>query len=145
MQAVLGPDVGRRLGAPVQMAAAVAVDGEELSLDGEEPSPDRRRTTRNDDACAQSKTVLQDQAGSPPSSIFASSISASSIICGLAPLASARLRSWSAGRSRSSARSSSSSAAHLVSHCEQARHTEHQTRQQIPGNNVIATCLTIYE
>ena len=46
------------------MAAAVAVDGEELSPDGEEPSPDRRRTTRSDDACAQSKTVLQDQAGS---------------------------------------------------------------------------------
>ena len=46
------------------MAAAVAVDGEELSLDGEEPSPDRRRTTRNDDACAQSTTVLQVQAGS---------------------------------------------------------------------------------
>ena len=44
----------------MQMAAAVAVDGEELSPDGEEPSPDRRRTTRNDDACAQSKTVLQD-------------------------------------------------------------------------------------
>ena len=56
----------------MQMAAAVAVDGEELSPDGEEPSPDRRRTTRSDDACAQSKTVLQDQAGSgyevpPPS------------------------------------------------------------------------------
>ena len=48
----------------MQMAAAVAVDGEELSPDGEEPSPDRRRTTRSDDACAQSKTVLQDQAGS---------------------------------------------------------------------------------
>ena len=48
----------------MQMAAAVAVDGEELSPDGEEPSPDRRHTTRSDDACAQSKTVLQDQAGS---------------------------------------------------------------------------------
>ena len=48
----------------MQMAAAVAVDGEELSPDGEEPSPDRRRTTRSDDACAQSKTVLQVQAGS---------------------------------------------------------------------------------
>ena len=46
------------------MAAAVAVDGEEPSPDGEEPSPDRHHTTRNDDACAQSKTVLQVQAGS---------------------------------------------------------------------------------
>ena len=63
-QAILGPYVGRRPGAPAQMTAAVAVDGEELSPDGEEPSPDRRHTTRNDDACAQSKTVFQVQAGS---------------------------------------------------------------------------------